>query len=126
MGLSAALAAREQIQRSENLWRGAYLWGVLIMVLMALVPMGVYLFACHPTWSMLYWLDPDDISPWHVLWILLGAPAASALGYLAGALLGKRIHPAATVAAFAAGAAGLVITLALFGDRMARALRKRR
>ncbi len=120
MGLSAALAAREQIQRSEAFWRDTHLWGVLLMVLTVLVPLGIYLFACHPAWSMLYRLDPGDISFWHGLWILPGAPAAGALGYLAGALLRRRVQTAAAAAACGLGAVGLVIALVLFGDRLAR------
>ncbi len=118
IGLSAAMAAREQILRDGSLFGGVHLIGVLLTCTAAVVPLGVYLFLVHPAWSMLYWLEPLDISGWYVLWVALGAPAAGALGYLGGALLCRKINPRATLIASVLGLAGLVVCLALVGDRL--------
>lgn len=119
MGLSAALAAREQILRDGSLFRGVHLIGVVLTCTAVIVPLGVYLFLIHPTWSMLYWLEPLDISAWHILWVGLGAPAAGALGYLLGALMCRGLSPRATLVASGLGLAGLVASLVMVGDRLA-------
>lgn len=118
IGLSAALVAREPIQRGDSLVRGAHLSGVVVMVSLLVVPLGVYLFFNHPTWSMLYWYEPLDVSRWQVLWIAPGAPAAGALGYLIGAGLCLRFKPVASVLACCLGGAGLVAVLVMYGDRL--------
>ena len=118
IGLSAALVAREPIQRGDSLVRGAHLSGVVVMVSLLVVPLGIYLFFNHPTWSMLYWYEPLDVSRWHVLLIALGAPAAGALGYLTGAGLCRKFKPLTSVVACGLGSAGLVAVLVIYGSRL--------
>lgn len=120
IGLSAALAAREQIRHGDAIWRGAHLPGVALTVGAAVVPLGVYLFLIHPQWSTLYWCAPLQVSRWHLSWILPGAPLAGGLGFLLGALLIRRWRPAAAAGTCAAAAAGLVTAFALVADRMGR------
>lgn len=120
IGLSAALAAREQIRHGDPIWRGAHLPGVALTVGAAVVPLGVYLFLTHPHWSTLYWCAPLEVSGWHLTWILPGAPLAGGLGFLLGALLIRRWRPAAASGACALAAAGLITAFALVADRMGR------
>jgi hypothetical protein len=116
IGLSAALAAREQIRHGDAIWRGAHLPGVALTVGAAVVPLGVYLFLIHPQWSTLYWCAPLQVSRWHLSWILPGAPLAGDL---------------AAVFAFAVpvllGAwAFLLVLFAIEGRKLHRASRARR
>ncbi len=120
IGLSAALAAREQIRHGDPIWRGAHLPGVALTVGTAVVPLGVYLFLTHPHWSTLYWCAPLEVSGWHLTWILPGAPLAGGLGFLLGALLIRHWRPAAASGACALAAAGLITAFALVADRMGR------
>jgi len=112
------MAAREQILRDGSLFGGVHLIGVVLTCVAVIAPLGVYLFLLHPTWSMLYWLEPLDISNWQVLWVALGAPVAGALGFLGGGLLCRLLSPRATLVASGLGLAGLVTTLVLVGDRL--------
>ncbi len=118
IGLSAALAAREQIRHGDAIWRGAHLPGVALTVGAAVVPLGVYLFLVYPHWSTLYWCAPLAVSGWHLTWILPGAPLAGGLGFMLGVLLIRRWRPAAAAGACGAAVAGLITAFGLVADRL--------
>lgn len=91
---------------------------VLMFMGFILLPMTVYMYASHPSWTWLYMVDPEDVPGFALLPLVVVHTGAVLAGYYLGArlvIVGKT-----NVAAYLAGGGALItlIGVILFWGRL--------
>lgn len=120
VGLSAALAAREQNRRMVFSWREPYLMGVVLFVGLVLLPVAAYLFLQYPAWYMLYLVLPEQLTTWFMLAIFAASLFVAVGGFFLGYTLCRRRLDKVVVALLAVCTLGLVALFFLAGNRLGR------
>ncbi len=108
IGLFFTLVARGQIRAAGTRILHRTFWTAFLFQLFVFVPIGIYLYVRYPDWSLMYFADPDTLSPVMNILVPLGYLAAMVVGFLVGQSLVRRENEKAVV--------GLLIgTAALLG-----------
>ncbi|MBW1872939.1 MAG: hypothetical protein JRJ19_12790 [Deltaproteobacteria bacterium] len=119
-GLIVALSAQQQIKRGAQLFREPYLPGLLLFELLVLVPLGTYLFIRFPAWSMLYLVEPADISSNWLITIFGCSLGLATVGYISGYFLCLRRHSRVLFVLLGLVGLGVVVFVGIAGDRLSR------
>ena len=122
-GATALVSRKSPAQRAR--WADWPLLLLLAFEAAIFTPTATYIFRFYPQWSLLYWFDPQVYTPltrwvgWLSAAAVAGNFAAAIGGYVAArrAVIAKKSWLAA--GPLLLGAAGLLTTLFLFGDRVA-------
>jgi hypothetical protein len=119
-GLTVALSAQQQIKRGAQLFREPYLSGLVLFELFVLVPLGVYLFVRFPAWSMLYLVEPANLSAGWIIAIFGCSLLLAMIGYITGYFLCLYRHSRVLFVLLSLVGIGVVVFLSVAGDRLGR------
>jgi len=113
LGMLIPLACPEGISSVKNVLANRYFLATVLFELFFFIPLGAYLFAFYPAWSMTYFLDPasfeaDTLKTMEAL-ALFGYLAANVGGFLLAAKLAREGRRGLALAIVAAVAAALAI-----------------
>lgn len=114
-GIATALAARAELRvspRPAHLSKGFLSY--ILYACLVLVPIGLYFYAFHGDWFLLYMFDVQRVPSALVLVFCLGQIALGAAGYLFGALLvrGQREQVAGAAIGACVAVVGALVALA--------------
>lgn len=93
--------------------RGSWLESALAFELLVFLPIGAYLLAVYPDWSLMYLVDPSRLPAGAMAALLLAYPAALLAGFASG-VAWRRRGGAASRVTFAFGLLENLVTLAGF------------
>jgi hypothetical protein len=115
LGLIFALCARERLRADGPAASPSFLL-VAMYTGFLVVPITFYLYAVHPAWSWMYWVDPDKVPALLLVPIVVGH-AAVLLGsfYGGGLLIRADRRPFLMYGAAASGAVAVVGVLVFRG-----------
>jgi len=108
-GIGFALVARDRI-RVEGPFAAPAFPLVALHAATVVAPIALYFYAVHPSWSLMYWVNPAKISVLAILPLLVGHAALVLGGWYVAAILLRRGFQSAVIYA---GGAVLVTLLVL-------------
>ena len=90
IGLFFTLIAKDQIRAEVARVFHRTFWTAFLFQLLVFVPIGIYLYVRYPDWSLMYFVDPDALSPAMNILVPVGYQAAMVVGFLVGQSLVRR------------------------------------
>lgn len=117
IGLAAAWTARVQLEAAASPVANRWFVALLLFQGLLFCPLGAYLYAVHPGWSLNYLVDPAALPGWFGPVAIVAYAAFAVAGWLVGAREVRRGR-AGRVLTFVAGVlAVLALMLLVFATR---------
>lgn len=105
LGLFIPYVARDRLRKIDTIFLNKYFGAVLLVAVAIMAPVGYFIFAYYPDWSMMYFVNPAGAHP-YLKFVVVGMYIfANLLGYITGQSFVKQHRDKLAL--------GLLITLGL-------------